>query len=92
MSASRRFEMYYFCGKINRGEVSRPLFGGSVIRGFNVNQKTQACMLRRHLIRGVYTKGKYPCKNLEVKEEGEHIFSSGDLGLRPGSSTFIMFF
>ena len=42
MSASRRFEMYEFYGKINRGQVSRslyrgcPLFGGSVIRGFTV--------------------------------------------------------
>ena len=42
MSASRRFEMYQFYGKINRGQVSRPLyrdcplFGGSVIRGFTV--------------------------------------------------------
>ena len=42
MSASRRFEMYYFYGKINRGQASRPLyrgcplFGGSVIRGFTV--------------------------------------------------------
>ena len=42
MSASRRFEMYKFYGKINQGQVSRPLyrgcplFGGSVIRGFTV--------------------------------------------------------
>ena len=34
--------MYYFYGKINRGQASRPLyrgcplFGGSVIRGFTV--------------------------------------------------------
>ena len=36
--------MYYFYGKINRGQASRPLyrgcplFGGSVIRGFTVLQ------------------------------------------------------
>ena len=40
VSASRRFEMFY--GKINQGQVSRPLyrgcplFGGYVIRGFTV--------------------------------------------------------
>ena len=42
MSTSRRFEMYQFYSKINRGQVSRllyrdcPLFGGSVIKSFTV--------------------------------------------------------
>ena len=42
MSACRRFVMYLFYGKINRDQVSRPLyrgcplFEGSVIRDFTV--------------------------------------------------------
>ena len=34
--------MYWFYGKINRGQVSRPLFGGSVIRGFTVYTVTNS--------------------------------------------------
>ena len=42
VSASRRFQMYYLYGKINRGHRicplygGCPLFGGSTIRGFTV--------------------------------------------------------
>ena len=43
--------MYWFYGKINRGQVSRPLyrgcplfvFGGSVIKGFTVVSRTCIC-------------------------------------------------
>ena len=45
VSASRRFQMYYLYGKINRGHRicplygGCPLFGGSAFRGFTVLYK-----------------------------------------------------
>ena len=50
-SASRRFQMYYSYGKINRGHNicplygGRPLFGESVIRGFTVYSSKEAICL-----------------------------------------------
>ena len=51
--------MYYFYGKINRGQASRPLyrgcplFGGSVIRGFTVTISRESYMASRFKVEEV---------------------------------------